>query len=224
MAYLPQVMPMPATPQSLHLLANVVAALAVMAATAARAHAQTPVPCDKAEAPVHAEAVAEVRRYMSTNWLEIGHNYYIGYRMKSPPANPFDLTTPKAPLGVKQVEEGYIWVAGLACHLTANNDTEIIITLHAGAASFAEKGARWTPPLHDKQLTQFILTKREAQWAVRENRGEDSVLTAEDELRRPAAEELPPRNKKIGIPCTPEQVWERRRCVAAAKAKAPPSF
>ncbi|MFM9848672.1 MAG: hypothetical protein ACKVP3_16090 [Hyphomicrobiaceae bacterium] len=211
---------MPATSQSLRLLATVVTALAV---TAAYACAQAPVPCDKAEAPLHAEAVAEVRRQISTNWLDAGHNYYIGYRMKSPPANPFDLTTPKAP-GAKQVEEGYIWVAGLACHLTTISDTEITITLQAGAASFAEKGARWTPPLYDKQLTQFILTRRETQWAVRENRGEDSVLTAEDELRRPAAEELPPRNKKIGIPCAPEQVWERRRCVAAAKAKAPHSF
>jgi hypothetical protein len=207
--------------QSLRLLAHAILALAVMAATAALA--QAPIPCDKAEAPLHAEAVAEARRYISTNWLEVGHNYYIGYRMKSPPANPFDLTTPKAP-GAKQVEEGYIWVAGLSCHLTASSDSEVVVALQAAAASFAEKGARWTPPLHDKQLTQLILTKREVQWAVRENRGEDSVLTVEDELRRPAAEELPPRNKKIGIPCAPEQVWERKRCVAAAKAKAPPSF
>ena len=130
---------------------------------------------------------------------------------------------PKEP-GAKLVEEGYIWVAGLACHLTTGNDTEIIITLQAGTASFAEKGARWTPPLYDRQLTQFILAKRETQWSLRENRGEDSILTADDELRCPAADELPPRNKKIGIPCTPAQVWERKRCVAAAKAKAPPSF
>lgn len=198
-------------------------ALAVMAAAAPGVRAQAPIPCDKAEAPLHVEAVAEVRRYMAATWLEVGHNYYIGYRMKSPPANPFDLTTPKAP-GAKQVEEGYIWAAGLSCHLIAAGDAEITITLQAGAASFAEKGARWTPPLYDRKLTQFSLTKREAQWAAREHRGEDSVLTAEDELRRPAAEELPPRTKKIGIPCAPEQVWKRKRCIAAAKAKASHSF
>lgn len=223
MAYPPHVMPMLAMPKSLRPFAHTIVVLSVMAAMAACAHAQTPVPCDKAEAPLQSGAIAEVRRYISTTWLEIGQNYYIGYRMKSPPANPFDLTTPKAP-GIKQVEEGYIWVAGLSCHLTASSDSEVVVTLQAGAASFAEKGARWTPPLHDKQLTQLILTKREAQWAVRENRGEDSVLTAEDELRRPAADELPPRNKKIGVPCTPEQVWERKRCIAAAKAKASHSF
>ena len=204
-------------------VAPLLMAFAMMAATAAGAHAQAPIPCDKVEAPLHVEAVAEVRRYLTATWLEVGHNYYIGYRMKSPVANPFDLTTPKEP-GAKQVEEGYIWVAGLSCHLTAGSDTEITITLQAGAASFAQKGARWTPPLHDKQLSQIILTKRETQWAGRENRGENSVLTAEDELRRPAAEELPPRNKKIGIPCAPEKVWERKRCIAAAKAKASHSF
>jgi hypothetical protein len=223
MAYLPQVMPMSATAQSLSSFAHTIAVLSAMAATLACAQAQAPMPCDKAETPLHAEAVAEVRRYITAAWIEVGHNYYIGYRMKSPPANPFDLATPKES-GTKQVEEGYIWVAGLSCHLTAGSDSEVVVTLQAGAASFAEKGARWTPPLHDKQLTQLILIKREAQWAVRENRGENSVLTAEDELRRPAAEELPARNKKIGIPCAPEQVWERKRCVAAAKARAQPSF
>lgn len=180
-------------------------------------------PCNKAEAPLHVEAVAEVRRRMAAAWFEIGHSYYSGYRMKSPPANPFDVTA-KAEPGAKQVEEGYIWVASVACELTFAGDNEITINLRAGATSFAEKGARWTPPLHDRPLTQFVLAKREAQWTVRETRGEDSVLTADDELRRPAAEELPSRSKKLGLPCTPEQVWERKRCVARAKAKAPPSF
>lgn len=194
-----------------------------MAATAAGARAQAPTPCDRVESPLQIEAVSEVRRHLAATWLEIGHNYYSGYRMKSPPANPFDLTAPKE-AGAKQVEEGFIWMAGLSCHLTAGNDTELIVTLKAGAASFAEKGARWTPPLYDRQLTQIVLAKRAAQWIVLENRGDDSLLTTEDELRRPTAEELPSRSKKLGLPCTLEQVWERKRCVARAKAKASPSF
>lgn len=212
---------LPTAPTSLklHALAQALMALGAVAG----AHGQAPIPCDKAEAPLHVEAVAEVRRRMAATWLEIGRNYYSGYRMKSPLANPFDLTTPKGP-GTKQVEEGYIWVAGLGCHLTSSNDAEVTIVLQAGAASFAEKGARWTPPLRDRQLTQFTLTKRDTQWAVRETRGEDSVLTAEDELRRPTAEELPSRSKKLGLPCTSEQVWEGKRCVAQAKAKTSPSF
>jgi hypothetical protein len=188
------------------------------------AHAQATIPCEKAETPLHAEAVAEVRRRMAVAWLEIGHNYYSGYRMKSPPANPFDLTTPKTEPDAKQVEEGYIWVAGVACELTATGDAEIKVILRAGATSFAEKGSRWTPPLYDRPLTQFVLVKRDAQWTVRETRGEESVLTADDELRRPTAEELPSRSKKLRLPCTPEQIWERKRCVARAKANVPPSF
>lgn len=187
------------------------------------ARAQAPIACEKAEAPLHIGAVAEVRRHIALTWLEVGHNYYSGYRMKSPPANPFDLEKPKEP-GGKQVEEGYIWVAGLSCELTAANDGAIAITLRAGAMSFAEKGARWTPPLYDRQLTQFALTRRDTQWAVRETRGEEAVLTVEDELRRPLAEEIPSRNKRLGLPCTPEQVWERKRCVAQKKAKAPSPF
>jgi hypothetical protein len=190
----------------------------------AGAQAQALIPCDKAEAPLHVEAVAEIRRRMAAAWLEIGHSYYSGYRMKAPPANPFDLTMPKTEPGAKQVEEGYIWVAGVACELTATGDTGITVILRAGATSFVEKGARWTPPLYDRPLTQFVLAKRDAQWSVREIRGEDSVLIADDELRRPTADELPPRSKKLGLPCTPEQVWERKRCIARAKAKAPPSF
>jgi len=161
---------------------------------------------------------------MAATWLEIGRNYYSGYRMSSPPANPFDLATPKMEPGVKQVEEGYIWVAGIACELTVAGDTEITVTLRAGATSFAETGARWTPPMHDRQLTRFTLTQRDARWAVREHRGDDSVLTAEDGLRRPTAEELPSRSKKLAIPCGPEQVWERKRCIGAAKARASSSF
>jgi hypothetical protein len=215
-----EVMPKATTLRRLCLL---VCALAAAGPTVP-AHAQATIPCEKAETSLHVEAVAEVRRRMSVAWLEIGQNYYSGYRMKSPPANPFDVTAPKAEPGAKQVEEGYIWAAGIACELAATGDTEITVILRAGATSFAEKGARWTPPLYDRPLTQFVLARRDAQWAVRETRGEDSVLTADDELRRPAAEELPSRSKKLGLPCTPEQVWERKRCVARAKAKVPPSF
>jgi hypothetical protein len=216
-------MPIAPTSPRLQVLTYAITAVAAMAATAPGAHAQAPTPCDKVESPLHVEAVAEVRRHLAATWLEIGNNYYSGYRMKSPPANPFDLTTPKE-TGAKQVEEGFVWMAGLSCHLTTGNDTELIVTLKAGAASFAEKGARWTPPLYDRQLTQFILAKRAAQWIARENRGEDSLLTTEDELRRPTVEELPSRSKKLGLPCTLEQVWERKRCVARAKAKTSPSF
>lgn len=220
MAYPHDVMPVDTKPR----LQPLVCAMAIVATVVANAHAQSPIPCNKAEVPLHIEAVAEARRHMAAIWLDVGRNFYSGYRMKSPPANPFDLTTPKESIGVKQVEEGYIWVASLSCQLIAAGDAAVTITLQAGAASFAEKGARWTPPLYDRQLTQFILTKRDAQWAVRETRGEASVLTAEDELRRPAAEELPARNKKLGLPRTPEQIWERKRCIAAAKAKASPPF
>jgi hypothetical protein len=206
-----------------HALAQALTVLAATAMMCAGAQAQAPIPCDKVEAPLHVEAVAEVRRHMAATWLEVGHNYYSGYRMKSPPANPFDLARPKES-GGKQVEEGYIWVAGLSCELSATSDSAIAVTLRAGAMSFAEKGARWTQPLYDRQLTQFMLTRRDTQWTVRENRGEESVLTAEDELRRPTTEEIPSRNKKLGLPCTSDQVWERKRCVALTKAKTSHSF
>jgi hypothetical protein len=220
MAYPHDVMPVDTKPR----LQPLVCAMAILITMAASAHAQAPIPCDKAEAPLHIEAVAEARRHVAAIWLDVGRNFYSGYRMKSPPANPFDLTTPKESPGAKQVEEGYIWVAGLSCQLIAAGDAAVAITLQAGAASFAEKGARWTPPLYDRQLTQFILTKRDAQWAVREARSEDSLLTSDDALRRPTVEEIPARSKKLGLPCTPEQIWERKRCIAAAKAKASPSF
>src|SRR5690349_21215818 len=97
---------LPIAPTLLRFQALAVLAVTAMAVTGAQAQAL--IPCDKAEAPLHVEAVAEIRRHMAAAWLEIGHSYYSGYRMKAPPANPFDLTMPKTEPGAKQVEEGYI--------------------------------------------------------------------------------------------------------------------
>ncbi len=180
------------------------------------APARSDEPCEKVQAPRQVEALAEARRYLLSIWLEIGANYYAGYRMKSPPPNPFDRTIPKVPME-KQVETGFIWVGGLSCQVLGGSqgDDDVIVTFRAGAASFAEVGERWMPPLLNRPLTRLVMSKRGPVWAVREDRGEASILSPEDDLRQPSRTELPARDSKLGIPCLPEQTWQQKRCVAA---------
>ena len=134
---------------------------------ATMAPARSDEPCEKVQSPRQVEAVAEARRHLLSIWLEIGANYYAGYRMKSPPPNPFDRTLPKDPTA-KQVETGFIWVGGLSCKVLGGSEGEddVMATFHAGATSFAEVGERWTPPLLNRPLTRLVLSKRGGEWAV----------------------------------------------------------
>lgn len=200
-------------------LGLLVAALAALGASAAT-------PCSQIQEPQLSEAVAEARRYLAERWLEVGNNLYIAYRMKSPAANPFDLTRPKeekkgkANANAKDSEEGYIWVGNLQCQLSGTQDDEVVVSFIAGAASFVEKKGAWTPPLRQRELTQIVVTKRNSQWVASERRGDYSLLAADDELRRPTATEIPSRNKRLGIPCEANQAWNGKRCVTTQRAGA----
>lgn len=192
---------------------------AVLAA-APTSRAQSAKPCSHVTEPLLSEAVAEARRYVAERWLQVGENFYVAYRMGSPPANPFDLTRPKeeskatGKAGDKESEEGYIWVGGLQCRVAGMQGEEIALSFTAGATSFIEKNGAWTPPIRQRELTKIVMTRSGTQWIAREERGDHSLLTADDELRRPAPEEVPLRSKRLGIPCDAHQAWNGKRCAA----------
>jgi hypothetical protein len=194
-------------------------ALLVAVVTTHGASAQDARPCDQIKEPPLSDAIVEARRYLAERWLVVGDNFYIAYRMKSPAANPFDLTRPKerekTGAKTKDSEEGYIWVGNLQCVLAGAQDNEVLVSFVAGASSFVERQGAWTPPMRQRELTQIALTKRDTTWVASERRGDYSLLAAEDELRQPASAEIPPRNKHTGIPCDAQQVWNGKRCVAA---------
>lgn len=189
--------------------------------SAGRAQGHDTVACEQAHTPQLSEAAAEARRYLAAGWLEVGQNLYVAYRMRSSAANPFDLTGSKNKgLNSKEVEDGYIWVAGLQCALTASGSEAVSVKFIAGAASFAEKNGSWTKPLRQQELTVINLTRRDARWVASEQRGDYSLLAAEDELRRPVSAEIPARNKRLGIPCAADQAWGGKRCVSAPRVEA----
>lgn len=198
--------------------------LLVMVLAVPGTSAQDARPCDQIKEPPLSDAIAEARRYLAERWLEIGDNLYIAYRMKSPAANPFDLTRPKEKektgSKVKDSEEGYIWIGNLQCVLASAQNNEVLVTFIAGAASFVEKKGAWTSPMRQRQLTQVALNKRDTTWFASEQRGDYSLLAAEDELRRPASAEIPPRNKRTSIPCDAHQAWNGKRCAAAKRTEA----
>ena len=115
--------------------------VAVLAAPGASA--QQAMPCGQIQEAPLSDAVAEARRTLAERWLDVGDNLYIAYRMKSPVANPFDLTRPKqkekGKSDDKDSEEGYIWVGNLQCQLSSTQGDEVVISFIAGAASFVEK-------------------------------------------------------------------------------------
>lgn len=198
----------------------IAAATATCAAAPAAMPQPAPTACGRAAESILSEAVAEARRYVSERWLQIGENFYIAYRMRSPPANPFDLTRPREmpkefgkPVG-KESEEGYIWIGGLQCRVTGVEAEEIVVTFTAGAASFIEKKGTWTPPMRQRELTQIVVTRSGPHWIARERRSDYALLAADDELRRPLLEEIPLRSKRLGIPCDARQAWNGKRCTA----------
>ncbi len=194
--------------------------VAVLAAPGASA--QQAMPCGQIQEAPLSDAVAEARRTLAERWLDVGDNLYIAYRMKSPVANPFDLTRPKqkekGKSDDKDSEEGYIWVGNLQCQLSSTQGDEVVISFIAGAASFVEKKGAWTPPMRQRELTQIVVTKRDARWTASERRGDYSLLAADDDLRRPTAAEIPPRNKRLGIPCEANQAWKGGRCMTAQRS------
>lgn len=196
--------------------------LAALVETSA-ASAQSARPCSELREPPLSQAVAEARRYLAERWLEVGGNFYIAYRMRSPAANPFDLTRPKqedrSKSPAKESEEGYIWVGDLQCRLQSDRGEEVVISFIAGAAAFIEKKGAWTPPMRQRELTRIVLSRQGQQWIASERRDDYSLLAADDELRRPSPDEIPARSRKHRIPCAADQAWNGKRC-AAARARA----
>jgi hypothetical protein len=74
--------------------------------------------------------------------------------------------------------------------------------------------------LHAFRQDEIVVTRRDAQWVASERRGDYSLLSAADELRRPNAAGVPPRNKRLGIPCEAKQAWNGKRCVRAQRTEA----
>jgi hypothetical protein len=187
---------------------RIAALILSVALSSAIAVAQS-VTCAGENVPAAAAIAAEA--FIAERWRIDGPHLVTAYEVQPGPPNPFDIMALKGP-NVPPLK-GFVWGQGLACRaaLLPGDSGAILASYYVGLFSFHE-GTTWSPPDRGGLIHTLGLIRRGDTWRVVDRSGDTSILLPGAVIRRPAAEDIPKRDRAGGIPCDRLELWTGTRC------------
>lgn len=168
-------------------------------------------PCERETEPELTLRLGEIESQLAKVWVRRGPDWIAAYDIADTPKNPFDVKG-QGP-GVAE-SHGFAWLRDVTCTL-ANDKTAGTITVAYTAAAyrFKEGRSRWIEPMSNGMIAQYVLSRNEATWVVKDLSRDEAIFLPESAMRTPRAEELPPQKAWPDKRCPRPMIWQGNDCV-----------